>query len=97
MPSGVDWPKGWRKVDSVKEYILIGETSSGAVGNSWTTFGERRGAENDPAREEIPPFEEDGWRKKTLDDVSEHVLECYDTPDLFGRACAVSFQRGNEI
>lgn len=94
MPSGVDWPADWRKVKSVKEYILIGETTSGAVGNSWTTFGERRGVDNDPDEGEVPPFEQEGWKKEILHDVSENVLECYDTLDLFGRACAVNFTRG---
>jgi hypothetical protein len=74
---------------------LIGETTSGAVANSWNTFGEKRGAEPFDDELEDPPFVKDGWQKTLIEPVSNHVIECYDSSELFGRACAVSFTKKN--
>jgi hypothetical protein len=39
MPPKKDWTKNFRAVDSVEEYILIGEKDSNCCGDHWLTWG----------------------------------------------------------
>jgi len=88
MPYGEDSSKDIRKVDSVQEYILIGEAENGCCGDDWETWG------NQIFDEEIPPYEVDGFQKEKLDDLSElQICRTDRMPGRINNSATVSFKR----
>jgi hypothetical protein len=94
MPFEEDSSKGIRKVDSVQEYILIGEANGGCCGDGWETWGQSWSRdEDDKDDEEIPPYEVDGFDKEFLSDLSGLQICRTDDPGRYCHSSTVSFKR----
>ena len=89
MPVRHDWSKQWRAMPFVSEYVLIGEVHF--VGQLWHTFGVAEGKAMTSKR---PPYEEDGFTRTELTQVSvgalgycARILEfCF--PNAMDRCCS---------
>lgn len=89
MPFEEDWTKDFRDSKSVEEYILIGEANGGCCGDKWKTWGCQSYFDNDKKS----PYEEEGFAKNKLDDISRHQICRADDPGKYGCSSTVSFRR----
>ena len=80
---------------SVREYILIGESDSSTCGDAWGTWGvppER--AEEYGIYDDTPaPYEADGFVRSELDEISEWTVCRFDSKAARGFSRAVGFRR----
>lgn len=68
MPPGKDWTKDFRAVDSVKEYILIGETDSNCCGHRWLTWGNALYSKKNPL------YKDEGFERIDLKEISKKQI-----------------------
>jgi len=87
MPYREDFTEQVRGYDSVREYILIGETDGGCCGNEWKTWGYSF------INEKIPPHELNGFSRHNLDDLSKHQICRTDELGNYFHSKTVSFRR----
>ena len=102
-PIREDWTADVRRVPSVCEYVLVGETDFGACGRPAETWGMRdvllRADDGDAAAstEWQPPHEADGVERVDLAFLSKHQVCRTDEPWLKARRSkTVSFRRRRE-
>ena len=102
-PIREDWTADVRRVPSVCEYVLVGETDFGACGRPAETWGMRdvllRADDGDAAAstEWQPPHEADGFERVDLAFLSKHQVCRTDEPWLKARRSkTVSFRRRRE-
>lgn len=95
MPPQSDLTKDFRTVESVDQYILIGETDYGCCGNAWETWGVTgyNVTDNEAVKDGVPPYEKDGYDKTTLESLSDLQLSRADIFDGRGTSKTVSFER----
>jgi len=93
MPYREDSSKDIRKVKSVQEYILIGETDEGCCGDEWETWGQSWAMDEDYEGEKTPLYELDGFKRENLDDLSELQICRTDDPGDYFHSRTVSFKR----
>jgi len=96
MPAGVDWTSIFRQGE-VDEYILIGEYDDGNCGENWDTWGTHEFLpENfqvyDLNLEKLPPYEADGYERRSLESLQPHHFSRFDSADSSNSA-TVSFRR----
>lgn len=106
MPFTTDFTKEFREQESVKEYILIGDSE--CTGAKWETWGwgcglpkktKEQFEERGVSKEDIPPpYKQDGFFKNTLEDLSEQQTCRTDYPswDQWNHSRTVSFKRERE-
>lgn len=97
MCYGEDWTADFRAADSVQEYLIIGETDGGCVGDESKTWGYSYGTYDDEGnyveRTEPAPYEADGFERVNLyDDVTHQVCRT-DEPGHYYHSATVSFRR----
>ena len=100
-PIREDWTRAVRLTPSVFEYVLVGETDSGACGRPAETWGLSGGAPDELSDELSdewqPPHEADGFERVDLDALSKHQVCRTDEPWLKARRSGtVSFRRRRE-
>ena len=100
-PIREDWTRTVRLTPSVFEYVLVGETDSGACGRPAETWGLSGGAPDELSDELSdewqPPHEADGFERVDLDALSKHQVCRTDEPWLKARRSGtVSFRRRRE-
>lgn len=96
MPLGVDWTGAFRSLDTVQEYLLVGETDSSLCGDAWRTWG--RAGEDAAGVRPVPPYQVDGFRRVDLQELSRWQL-CR-TDERWaerGRSRTVSFRRSDTL
>eukprot|EP01065_Artemidia_motanka_P020743 TRINITY_DN24793_c0_g1_i2.p1 TRINITY_DN24793_c0_g1~~TRINITY_DN24793_c0_g1_i2.p1 ORF type:complete len:447 (+),score=130.59 TRINITY_DN24793_c0_g1_i2:95-1342(+) len=87
MPEGEDWTAAWRRADSVKHYVLLGEADGGQCGSSQLTWGRPREDFAQPppvwlaGDASAPPHDADGWKRRTDAGVSAWMVGMCDTLD----------------
>lgn len=95
MPYNEDMTADFRAVESVREYILIGE-HGGCCGQPWLTWGLDIWPDYGDGSDgkEIAPFEKDGFEEVTIKPVSEEQMCRTDSPAHgFWHSVTVSFRR----
>jgi len=90
MPMATDFTADFRKADSLREYLVIGEAWDGCCGDNWRTWGNPAFAEGDSS---APPYERDGFEKKELAHLSALQLSRYDCAAFAGSSKTFSFAR----
>ena len=94
MPHQIDFSADFRQTDSVKEYILIGETDGGCCGDDWKTWGCLSSNERTSKKESIAPYQADGFIREDLDKLSRLQICRTDFPGMGVRhSRTVSFIR----
>lgn len=94
MPYQKDATKDIRKVESVQEYILIGETDGGCCGDEWVTWGfDSYSYDDEKKRTGEPPFIEDGFIRENHDDLSDLQICRTDQLGYYTHSRTVSFKR----
>ncbi|MBP6881445.1 MAG: hypothetical protein KBC35_02360 [Candidatus Pacebacteria bacterium] len=77
MSQDADLSKDFRKCDSVRAYVLIGDTM--CTGNPWETWGN---SFYEPEKENDPiPYEEDGYERTNIDELRLSQLCRTDFPN----------------
>lgn len=92
MPYQDDWTPAFRQAESVKEYLLIGETDGGCCASD-ATWGNRPWDAEDDGEGFIPEYERDNFERVDLDEISEHQICRTDAPGSFYHSRTVSFRR----
>ena len=92
MPYQKDFSKDFRSQKSVKEYLLIGETDDGCCGDDWETWG-CSWRLNNKSKNQIPPYENDGFKRTDLDKLSALQSCRTDQPGDYYHSKTVSFKR----
>jgi len=93
MPYKEDSTKDIRKIDSVKEYILIGEKNYGCCGDPWETWGTPWNS-NEYNTNEIPLYKKDGFEKEELKNLSKlQICRTDRMPGHDNNSATVSFKR----
>ena len=92
MPYKKDVTNDIRKFDSVKEYILIGETDGGCCGDEGGTWGCGKNK-----NEQKPPYASDGFQRKDLDNLSAMQICRTDEPGEYHHSKTVSFKRRQDL
>lgn len=105
MPRSIDFTKDFRAQESVQEYLLIGEPWTGITGKRWETWGNSYGIPEETLQafegkvaleKEIPaPFEQDGFSKEDLKDLSDLQMCRTDYPssEQWDHSRTISFKR----
>eukprot|EP00929_Paragymnodinium_shiwhaense_P066548 TRINITY_DN33389_c0_g1_i1.p1 TRINITY_DN33389_c0_g1~~TRINITY_DN33389_c0_g1_i1.p1 ORF type:complete len:678 (-),score=129.37 TRINITY_DN33389_c0_g1_i1:439-2472(-) len=89
MPPEVDWSRHFRRHPSVREYLLIGPKDSWRSGNTETW------SLPEPFRSSKVPrlFEQDGFHREELYDLSRYCIGTEDAPGRVGANSVISFRR----
>lgn len=88
MPYKRDYTKNIRKIDNVKEYLLIGEPDGGACGDAWETWGTGYRGKGVSA-----PYQADGFVREDLRHLSALQISRIDPPGAGFHSKSVSFRR----
>jgi len=89
MPYATDFSQDFRSTPSVQEYIVIGENE--VVGDPWKTWGLEDTYTED--KNELPPFEKDGFEKNELKGQVTGQICRTDDPGEYFHSSTVSFRR----
>lgn len=91
MPYEYDCTSDFRAMESVDEYILIGEADGGCCGDEWETWGV---SYLDEERDnQTPPYEKDGFEKIYQSEMSELQLSRVNISEGKSTSCTFSFMR----
>lgn len=84
MPYQIDFSADFRQTDSVKEYILIGETDGGCCGDDWNTWGYLSSSKDNQKNktENLTPYQADGFIRKDLVELSRFQICRTDFPGM---------------
>lgn len=94
MPPFEDYSADFRKMDSVEEYLLIGEADDDMSGDAWLTWGiDPTAYKKKPEDRAIPPYEVDGFERENLVDISKKQICRTDFPGEYFHSKTVSFKR----
>ncbi len=85
-----DWTPIFRAAPSVQEYILIGDPEW--TGIQWETHGMDWVRYFQQPRP-IPPYEEEGFTRQVLPDISKHQVGRTDSPPSFSSSMTISYKR----
>ena len=91
MPLGVDWTGAFRSLDTVQEYLLVGETDSNLCGDAWRTWG--RAGEDSAGVRPVPPYQVDGFHRVDLQLSRWQLCRTDERWAERGRSRTVSFRR----
>ena len=96
LPYQYDCTADFRAVESVDEYILIGETDGGCCGNEWLTWGQNWAFDEEKRKQrenQAVPYEADGFEKVYKNDLSDLQLSRTNIFDGRGTTSTVSFKK----
>ncbi|MEK7166794.1 MAG: hypothetical protein AAB732_00015 [Patescibacteria group bacterium] len=91
MPPEEDFTKDFRSFESVKEYILIGESDNNCCGNRWLTWGI-----NYDKKDQIIPYVADGFERIDINEVKKYQICKTDMIGQYNHSNTVSFRRKNK-